>query len=91
MTDYIARLIGVTEVANVTDDIMPFVKFRGSLEKRELNGSETVAILHIEGTSSYAPVFTDSMTLGELESELEAQDARLNAESRQTLARHLKA
>ncbi len=88
---HVARLLAVTEVRNVPPEIRPFVEFRAAMEERELDEQELVAILVIETTSCYVPVFLkDAETLAELENRLEGQDAKLTADSRDALAKHLK-
>jgi hypothetical protein len=88
---HVARLVAVTEVRNVPPDIRPFVDFRAAMEEREVDEGEKVAILVIEGTSSYIPVFLkDPVSLAELEERLAEQDAKLAADSRNALAQHMK-
>ncbi|UCE80735.1 MAG: DUF749 family protein [Methanobacteriota archaeon] len=87
---HVARLLAVTEVRSVPPDIRPFVDFRAAIEERELDEDEKVAILVIETTSSYIPVFIkDPISLEELERKLADQDAQLAADSRDALAPHL--
>ena len=87
---HVARLLVVTEVRNVPPEIRPFVEFRASVEERELDENEMVAILVIETTSSYVPVFIkDPISLQELEKRLADQDAKLAVDSRDALAMHL--
>lgn len=87
---HVARLVAVTEVRNVPPDIRPFVDFRAAMEEREVGEGEMVAILVIENTSSYIPVFLkDPVSLAELEERLAEQDAKLATDSRDVLAQHL--
>ena len=82
--------MAVTEVRNVPPEIRPFVEFRAAIEERELEDDEKVALLVIETTSCYVPVFLkDPESLAELEKRLADQDAKLTADSRDALARHL--
>jgi hypothetical protein len=86
----VARLLAVTEVRNVPPEIRPFVDFRAAIEERELEDEEKVALLVIETTSCYVPVFLkDPESMAELEKRLADQDAKLTADSRDALARHL--
>ena len=65
---HIARLIAITEVRNVPPDIRPFVEFRAAVEERKLVDDERVAILNIDTTSCYVPVFLkDPPTMADLE------------------------
>jgi hypothetical protein len=87
---HVARLLAVTEVRNVPPDIRPFVEFRAAMEERELDEGELVAILVIETTSCYVPVFLkDAESMVELEKRLADQDAKLATDSRDALAQHL--
>jgi hypothetical protein len=87
---HVARLLAVTEVRNVPPEIRPFVEFRAAMEERELDEAEKVALLVIETTSCYLPVFLkDPETLAELERRLADQDAKLAVDSRDALSKHL--
>ncbi len=87
---HVARLLAITEVRNVPPEIRPFVDFRAAMEERELDDAEKVALLVIETTSCYIPVFLkDSESLTELEKRLADQDAKLATDSRDALAPHL--
>lgn len=86
-----ANLVAITEVRNVPPDIRPFVSFRADVEERELSEDELVAVLVIDTTTSYIPVFLkDPPTMASLEETLARQDAMLTSEARAALARHLK-
>ena len=86
-----ANLVAITEVRNVPPDIRPFVSFRADVEERELSEDELVAVLVIDTTTSYIPVFLkDPPTMVSLEETLARQDAMLTSEARAALARHLK-
>ncbi|HIH02178.1 TPA: DUF749 family protein [Thermoplasmata archaeon] len=72
-------------------DIRPFVEFRAAVEEREVDEDEKVAILVIDTTSCYIPVFLKNPeSLDELEARLAEQDAKLAADSRDALAQHMK-
>ena len=87
---HVARLLAITEVRDVPPEIRPFVDFRAAMEERELDEAEKVALLVIETTSCYIPVFLkDSESLTELEKRLADQDAKLATDSRDALAPHL--
>ncbi len=84
-------MVAITELKNVPPDIRPFVEFRAAVEDRQLVENEVVAILNIDTTTCYVPVFLkDPMTMGELEKELKQQDAALAVDSKEALSRHLK-
>lgn len=86
-----ANLVAITEVKNVPPDIRPFVSFRADVEEREQSEDELVAILVIDTTTSYIPVFLkDPPTMASLEEMLARQDATLASEAKAALARHVK-
>jgi hypothetical protein len=89
---HVARLVAITELKNVPPDIRPFVDFKAAFEERVLEDLDRVAILNIDTTTCYVPIFLkDPPTIGDVEKELEKQDAKLAADSKTALARHLKA
>ncbi len=89
---HVARLVAITEVTNVPPDIKPFVEFKAAVEERTLDPKDMVAILNIDTTTCYVPVFLkDPPTISALESELERQDARLTPDSKDVLLKHLRA
>jgi len=86
-----ARLVAITELRNVPPDIRPFVDFQAAVEERTIDEKELVGILIIDTTTCYIPVFLKNPpAMTELEAELDRQDAKLTADSREVLARHLK-
>jgi hypothetical protein len=88
---HVARLVAITEVRNVPPDIRPFVEFKAAVEDRKLSEEEKVALLVIDTTTCYVPVFLkDPVTLKQLEKELSSQDAKLASDSRELLSEHLK-
>ncbi len=88
---HVARLVAITELRNVPPDIRPFVDFRAQVEERKVDDKEQVAILNIDTTTCYVPVFLkDPPSMAQLEAELERQDAKLAADSREVLAKHLR-
>lgn len=88
---HVARLIAITEVKNVPPDIRPFVEFKAAVEERQLEDKELVAVLNIDSTTCYIPVFLkDPQTMEQLEKELAAQDAKLTVDSKEALAKRMK-
>ena len=88
---YLARLVAITEVRNVPPDIRPFVEFKAAVEERALDENEKGAILNIDSTSCYIPVFLkDPVGLAEIEKELANQDAKMTSDTRDVLASQLK-
>jgi len=88
---HVARLVAITELRNVPPDIRPFVEFKAAVEERKLDENDMVAILNIDTTTCYVPVFLkDPVTMKDLEAELSRQDAALAVDSREALSKHLK-
>jgi len=88
---HVARLMAITEFKNVPPDIRPFVEFKAAVDDRKLEDNELVAILVIDTTTCYIPVFLKNPgSMEQLEADLAKQDARLPADSKDALARHLK-
>jgi hypothetical protein len=87
-----ANLVAITEVRNLPPDILPFVHFRADVEERQLAEDELVAVLVIDTTTSYIPIFLKEPTqsLAEVEKSLANQDAELTSESKAALAKHLR-
>lgn len=88
---HVARIMAITEVRNVPPDVRPFIEFKAAVEDRKLSEDEKVAVLVIDTTTCYIPVFLKNpVSLDQLEKELAAQDAKLTPDSRDALVRHLK-
>jgi len=88
---HVARLVAITELRNVPPDIRPFVEFKAAVEERKLDENDLVAILNIDTTTCYVPVFLkDPVTIKEVEAELAKQDAALTVDSKEALSKHLK-
>lgn len=56
---YLARVIDIKDFADLPGEFLPLAEFKAGAENREITGREKVAILNIETTSSYIPVFLD--------------------------------
>jgi hypothetical protein len=88
---HVARLVAITELCNLPPDIRPFVEFKAMVEDRKLDEKEVVAVLNIDTTTCYVPVFLkDPPTMDRLEKELAQQDAKLSSDSKAALSGHLK-
>ena len=84
-------MVAITEVKNVPPDIRPFVEFKAAIEERKLDENERVAILNIDTTSCYVPVFLKNPpTIADVEKYLDTQDAKLTSDTRDALKMHLK-
>jgi hypothetical protein len=88
---HVARLVAITELRNLPPDIRPFVEFKAMVEDRELDEKDVVAVLNIDTTTCYVPVFLkEPPTMDRLEKELAQQDAKLSSDSKEALSNHLK-
>ena len=86
-----ARLVAITEVKNVPPDVRPFVEFKAAVEDRKLDQDELVALLNIDTSACYVPVFLkDPVSLAQLEKDLSSQDAKLAPDSKEVLSQRLK-
>ncbi|GAF77515.1 unnamed protein product [marine sediment metagenome] len=84
-----AKLVSIGKVADVDKELLSFVEFKASFIEKELKGTENVALLLVEGTKSYFPVFLDDISIGELEKQLREMDVELDKETRDVLIRRL--
>ena len=82
---HIATVVAVTKVANVSEELMPFVQFKAEKEGMELSGNESVVILQIEGTQSYHPIFLPAK-LEDIEEELKGLDVVLNSDAKMSIS-----
>lgn len=83
MSEYIAVLVDIKEVGRLPQEFLPYVDIKANLERRELDGSERVAIFNISTTTSYVAVFLDEgKSIEEIEAEvLRDAGAKINHES----------
>jgi hypothetical protein len=83
-----AHLIGVYTLRDMPEELTGFVNFQAKLEKHELRMDERIALLVIVGTSSYVPVFVESVKdLTAVEKRLREQDAEMDNVTRDSLTR----
>jgi hypothetical protein len=86
-----ARLVSITKVSAVTQDIMSFVNFQAQQKGIEIGDDTKVAILQIENIPSYHIVFLDSdMTMEELEEELKRSETQLSHDTKSALMKHMR-
>ena len=83
-----AHLIGVYTLRDMPEELTGFVNFQAKLEKHELRMDERIALLVIVGTSSYVPVFVETISdLTAAEKKLRDQDAEMDNVTRESLVR----
>lgn len=83
MSEYIAVLVDVKKVAKLSQEFMPYVDIKASMDKREPKDGEKVAVFNISTTSSYTVVFLDAgKTIEQVASEIEKDaGAKMNHET----------
>ena len=88
--EYIAKFVTVAEYKNITDKLKPFVNFHSGLDNIEIADNDKIAILQIEGTQSYFPIFLKTNpTIKQVEAKLKKQETRLNSETKKLLLKYL--
>lgn len=92
MKKFIAKLVDIKDMKSMPAEFLPIVDLKAELEKREIVGNERIAILNIENTSSYFPVFLDSWKgIKDVEREVDIQAyAVLNSGTRIALEKALR-
>ncbi len=87
---YLARLVTISTVEQMPEQFQGFLNFQANLEGHEASKKEKVALLVIEGTSCYVPVFLDRLKeIREIEERLAEQQAEMNEETRSVLAKNM--
>lgn len=87
---FIATLVGIFKFDEMPQEYGPFVRYKASLEKKNINENEEIAILNIAGTESNHVLFLESYkNISEIEEELKAADAKLNYNTKKILEGHL--
>lgn len=89
---YVARLVSIARAEAIPEQFKGFVRFQSAIEGHDVEKGEKVAILVVEGTSCFVPVFLDRLrSLEELEGRLAAQQAQLSEDARSAVSKHLSA
>ena len=87
---HLARLVSISRVEEIPEQFRGFVDFHANLEGHDVSQKEKLAILVIEGTSCYVPVFLERMKgIEELERRLVAQQAEMPEDTRFALAKNV--
>ena len=83
---YWVNLAGIYGMDAIPPEMRGFVDFQANVEGRDLTGKERVAVLVVENTESYIPVFIDYLeSIEDLERRLEAQESRMTAKTKSDL------
>lgn len=79
-------LVDIFRADQLPDEYRGFVNFQAALDEREVSSDERVAILVVENTACYIPVFLDGEeTLQELEERLRDQEAEMAEDARESI------
>jgi len=87
---FIATLGGIFRFKDIPEEYGPYVQFKATIEKRELQNEDEIAILDITGTESHHVLFLDSYdNIDEIKEELKEADAKVNHTTLKILEGHL--
>ena len=87
---FIATLGGIFRFKDVPEEYGPYVQFKATIEKKELQDEDEIAILDITGTESHHVLFLDSYeNIDEVKEELKEADAKVNHTTLKILEGHL--
>jgi hypothetical protein len=87
---FLATLDGIFKYSDLPEEYEPYVRFKATIEKREVKQSDEIAILNIAGTSTHHVLFLDSyQNTGEIEKELKEADAKINHTTLKIIGGHL--
>ena len=87
---FIATLVGIFKFEEIPQEYGPFVRYKASLENKNIDKNDEIAILNIKGTESNHVLFLDSYkNIDEIEDELKAAEAKLNYNTKKILEGHL--
>lgn len=87
---FVATLAGIFKYAELPEKYGPFVQYKASIENKSITDTDEIAILDIVGTESVHVLFLDVYkSIGEIDEELKAADAKLNHRSKQVLEGYL--
>ncbi|MCE5297125.1 MAG: DUF749 family protein [Euryarchaeota archaeon] len=87
---YKAHLIGVYNHGELPEELQGFVGLQAHRERYEPKKEDKVAVLQIVGTSSFSPIFLNTVEdISQIEKRLREIDAELDDVSRASLQRVL--
>lgn len=87
---FIATLAGIFKFEELPQEYGPFVRYKASLENKEIEPNEEIAVLNIKGTESNHVIFLNSYkNISEIENELKEAHAKLNYNTKKILEGHL--
>jgi len=87
-----ATLAALGKPSDMPPELMGFVNFKAGVEKRQLDGKVTLAVLRIGSTESYHVVFLDpGTTVKDIDVDLARIEAKLDEHARVEIENALKA
>jgi len=87
---FVATLGGIFRFKDIPEEYGPYVQFKATIEKRELQDDDEIAILDITGTESHHVLFLDSYdNIEKIQEELKEADAKVNHTTLKILEGHL--
>ncbi|WP_459201405.1 DUF749 family protein [Methanococcus sp. CF] len=91
MVKFTAKLISIIKVEEaLNSEVSGTVRVRASYDDRELDPNQNVAILNIEGTTSYQAYFVDPDTnVEDIKADLEKYGALLNHNSEEIIKKYI--
>jgi len=87
---FIATLVGIFKFEELPEEYGPFVQYKASIENKDINDDEEIAILNIRGTESHHVLFLSSYNnVNQIKDELKQADAKVNQTTLKILEGHL--
>ena len=87
---FIATLVGIFKFDELPQEYGPYVKYKATIENKNIDKTEQIAVLNISGTSSHHVLFLNSYkSIAEVEEELKEADAKLNYNTKKILEGYL--
>lgn len=87
---FIASLVGIFKYNELPEKFNPYVQYKASLENKDIEEKDEIAILNISGTESYHVLFINSYnSIDEIVEELKVAEAKLNYNTKKILEEHL--
>ena len=87
---FIATLGGIFRFKDLPEEYGPYVQFKATIDKKEIDDNDEIAILDITGTGSHHVLFLDMYdNIDEIKEELKEADAKINHTTLKILGGHL--
>jgi len=87
---FIATLGGIFRFKDLPEEYGPYVQFKATIDKKEIDDNDEIAILDITGTGSHHVLFLDMYdNIDEIKEELKEADAKINHTTLKIIGGHL--